>query len=130
MVPATLPAFDQDIRFCHRNAFGGFTFRYALPGGEAHPGTLVRVVFQVRVNLLDETLASVIQTISSDEASEIEITDAGPAVYAGIVKKQQLDKVPVGDWWWALEFEDSLETIDPIGKGHLYCEPRPVIPVP
>jgi hypothetical protein len=128
MTPATDPEFFKKLAFPHKNAFGGFTFGpYTDESGNNPPATLVRVVMQFRSNLLDETLASVIQTISSDDIAEIEITNA--VTWEGIVKRQQLDDVPIGENWCGVEFEDSDGNFDCLMEGKIPVTPRPVLPV-
>lgn len=128
MTPATDPEFFRKLAFPHKNAFGGFRFGPYVDESGANPGTtLVRVVMQLRKSVLDETLASVIQTISSDDADEIEITN--PVTWEGIVKRQQLDNVPIGEWWTGVEFEDSDGNLDCLIEGKIPVTPRPVLPL-
>lgn len=127
MVPDTSAELDSDLSFPHGNAFGGLHFGpYVYPDGSNPPNALSRVVMQFRTNLLDETLASVLQTITSDSASQITISTA--ATWEGDVLAQQLDKLPVGTHWWAMEFRDSAGLLYPLAQGRITVTPRPVLP--
>lgn len=128
MTPASDPEFFKKLAFPHKNAFGGFRFGpYTDESGASPANTLVRVVMQLRTSLLDETLASVIQTISSDDIDEIEITN--PVTWEGIVKRQQLDEAQVGEWYCAVEFEDSEGNFDCLIADKIQVTPRPVLPI-
>lgn len=82
---------------------------------------------QWRLNLLDDTLASVIATITSDEIAEIEITSA--ALWMGIVKEQNI-ALPIGDYFWMFWGESSSGFGYNYGQGAQKILPRGVIVPP
>lgn len=82
---------------------------------------------QWRQNLLDDTRASIIATITSDEIAQIEITS--PSLWRGIVKEQDIN-LPVGDYFWLFWMESSSGFGYTYGQGAQKILPRGVIVPP
>lgn len=127
MEPATDPEFDKLLTYPHGDAFSGFDFDYKLPGGVPPASNLDRVVMQFRTSLLDETRASVVQTISTDDSDEITITSA--ANWTGTVKQQMLTKLKVGTYYWGLSFEDVAGNISTLAQGKVVVAPMVVVSI-
>lgn len=126
MEPAQNPEFDKSLAYRNGDSFSGFDLTYQLPGGETPPSELDRVVMQFRTSVLDETMASVKKTISSDDINEIEITDA--AEWSVSVKKQQLN-LAKGDYFWGMTFESADGNTDTLMMGKITVGPKIVLPV-
>jgi hypothetical protein len=126
MEPAQNSDFDKSLGYRHGDAFSGFDLTYQTPTGDPPAVPLARVVMQFRTSLLDETLASVKKTISSDEVTEIEITDA--AAWSVSVKRQDLG-LARGDYFWGMTFEDDDGLTDTLMMGKITVGPKVVVEV-
>ncbi len=124
MIPAKNPEVDAFFVTTHGGAFGEFVFRFKTPPASSN---LARVIFQWRSSLLDETLASIIATITSDDAAEIVIDDA--ATWGFTIKRQMVD-LPIGECFWCLYLLDDAAIGDPFSQGTQLVLPAPVIVPP
>lgn len=126
MTPASDPEFDKTLTFCRGDAWGGIP-AFAI---EASPGVppaadLARVRMQFRKNLVDTDPACVLAEITSDDAAKIIISSANG--WTGSVPIQLLD-LPVGTWYWGMEFEDVNDLPITYGQGRITVLPEVVLP--
>lgn len=127
MEPQQSKAFDESLSYSHGDAFAGFDFQYQTSTGAAPASPLARVVLQFRTNLLDESKASIVATLTSDDINQIEITSA--ANWLATVKRQMITRLTVGTYYWGMTFEDDDGNIDTLLKGEIQITPRIVLDV-
>ncbi len=121
--PATNPEVDALLVGSYGDPFPGFNLQF----NPSPSGNLARVVMQWRYNLLDATEASVIATLTSDDITQIEITDA--ANWLAVVKEQDI-ALPIGDYFWLIWMLGSGGFGYNYGQGYQKILPMGVIVPP